>query len=421
MTTYAISDTSNSFIHMAQTLGIGGSAPTDTGIKETLIVGNQSITSTLGNPSPDVSHLTVYGNTKITGKIRCGGINMIDDSKQLSYVDILSPLLSTIYGNAANFNNNVTHNTLLNNYLQNGFDNKGILIRNKYDNIAFSNNGPNDLGFDVSPSGSNGLAMYMITQNIAGVEYPASITTNLSLVSNNFANYKQVFTQRVDIATEGQIFAGAGYVIPSDKRIKQDIETYDQLVALKQVNDLRVTTYKKIDDPLQKIEVGFISQEVKEVIPESIEKLKMYIPDIHKWVPCTYDDKTHSITIDNTFNLTFMYRLQVCDENGKKYSAIVTDVEDGKAVINSTEFDTENPAISKRIFLYGKLVDDFLTLDKNVIFSVAIASIQALSKKVDDLTTRLELLENSNSKKEESHKPVPKPRAKRAPKQKSEV
>ena len=415
MTTYAISDTSYSFIHMAQTIGVGGSAAPDPRIKETLIVGNQSITSTLGNPSPDVSHLTVYGNTKITGKIRCGGINMIDDDKQLTFLDTFSPFISTIYGNIENFNSNIAHTTFLNDYLQNKFDDKGILIKNKYDNIAFSNNGV-DLG-SVSPSGSNGLAMYMITQNIAGVEYTESITTDLSLVSGNFANYRQIFTQRVDIATEGQIFAGGGYVIPSDKRIKQDIETYDQLVALKQINDLRVTTYKKIDDPLQKIEVGFISQEVKEVIPQSIEKLKMYVPDIHKWVPCTYDKETHSITIDNTFNLTFMYRLQVCDENGKKYSAIVTDVEDGKAVINSVEFDTENPAISKRIFLYGKLVNDFLTLDKNVIFSVAIASIQALSKKVDDLTTRLELLENSNSKRES----VPKPRAKRAPKQKSEI
>ena len=408
MTTYAISDTSRSFIYMAQTLGISGSGPTDTGVKETLIVGNQSIKSTIGNPDPTVSHLTVYGNTKITGKIRCGGINMIDDNKQLSYMDIESPLLSTIYGNVSNFNSNIVRNSMLSNYLQNGFDDKGVLIKNKYANIAFSNNGL-DFATTVTPFGSNGLPMYMVTDNITGDV--SSITTDLALVINGFGNYRQVFTQRVDIATEGQIFAGGGYVVPSDKRIKQDIETYYQLVALKQVNDLLVTTYKKIDDPLQKIEVGFISQEVKEVIPESIEKLKMYVPDMHKWVPCTYDEETQSITIDNTFNLTFMYRLQVCDENGKKYSAIVTDVEDGKAVINSAEFDIEKPAISKRIFLYGKLVNDFLTLDKNVIFSIAIASIQALSKQVNELTSRLDLLEQ---------KPAPKPRAKRVAKQKSE-
>ena len=408
MTTYAISDTSRSFIHMAQTLGISGSGGgADTGVKETLIIGNQAITSTLGNPDPAVSHLTVYGNTKITGKIRCGGINMIDDDKQLTYLDLFSPLLNTIYGNVENFNSNIAHTSILYDYLKNGFDDKSVFIKNKYTGIAFSNNSV-DIGIDVSPSGSNGLAMYMISDNNTGSV--SNITTNLPLVSNNFANYRQVFTQRVDIATEGQIFAGGGYVVPSDKRIKQDIETYDQLVALKQINDLRVTTYKKIDDPLQKIEVGFISQEVKEVIPESIEKLKMYVPDIHKWVPCTYDEEARSITIDNTFNLTFMYRLQVCDENGKKYSAIVTDVEDGKAVINSTEFDIEKPVISKRIFLYGKLVNDFLTLDKNVIFSIAIASIQALSKQVNELTSRLDLLEQ---------KSAPKPRAKRVPKQKS--
>jgi hypothetical protein len=407
MTTYAISDTSRSFIHMAQTLGISGSGGgADTGVKETLVVGDQAITSTLGNPSPNVAHLTVYGNTKITGKIRCGGVSMVDDL----YLDILSPNLTTIYGNLANFNSSI-HDAILNNYLTNQTikDDKGVLIINKYSGIAYMD--PSSGKYSSYKSSSESLPVFIATvKNSAGVDQVSSVTTDLSLVTSNFGNYRQVFRQRVDIATQGQIFAGGGYIVPSDKRIKQDIETYDQLVALKQINDLRVTTYKKIDDPLQKIEVGFISQEVKEVIPESVEKLKMYIPDIHKWVPCTYDEETQSITIDNTFNLTFMYRLQVSDENGKKYSAIVTDVEDGKAVINSAEFDTEKPAISKRIFLYGKLVNDFLTLDKNVIFSIAIASIQALSKQVNELTSRLDLLEQ---------KPAPKPRAKRVPKQKS--
>jgi hypothetical protein len=168
---------------------------------------------------------------------------------------------------------------------------------------------------------------------------------------------------------------------------------------------------------LRKLEVGFISQEVKEIIPESIGKMKMYIPDIHKWVPCTYDEEAQTVTIENTFDLTFMYRLQICDENGKKYPAIVTDIEDGKAVIHSDLFETEKPDISKRVFLYGKLVNDFLTLDKDVIFSVAVSSIQALSKQVNELTARLERLENYQKTEEP---PQPKQRAKRVTKPKNE-
>lgn len=394
MTTYAISDTSKSFIHMAQTIGIAVSGPKDTGIKETLIVGNMSIKDSKNQLAPDVSHLSVYGNARITGKIRCGGVLMEDDGALLNYFDVVS--LSAIYGNDSVFNANFNtfHNQTLENFIQNGVDSQGFSNVNKHTGVAIDS---------VSK-----LPIYL-----AG---DTSTTTNLQTVNSNPSNFFQVFTQRIDIATQGRIFSNGGYIMPSDKRIKEDIKTYDQLVALKQLNDLRVTTYKKIDDPFKKIEVGFISQEVKEIIPESITKIKMHIPDIYKWVPCTYDDETKSVTIDNTFELTFMYRLQVMDENFKKYSAVVTDVEDGKAVIHSTEFESKNdeekPAISNRIFLYGKHVNDFLTLDKDVIFSVAVASIQALSKQVTDLTSRLEALE---TKKDE---PLKKQKAKRVVKQK---
>lgn len=395
MTTYAISDTSKSFIHMAQTLGIAGSGPTDTGIKETLIVGNMSIKDSKNQLAPDVSHLSVYGNARITGKIRCGGVLMEDDNALLNYLNSIP--LSTIYGNGSNFNTNFNtyHNQTLENFIQNGVDAKAFLNVNKHTGVAIDN--------------VTGLPIYVSSVTSA-------VTTDIGLVASNPSNYLQVFTERIDIATQGRIFSNGGYIMPSDKRIKEDIKTYDQLVALKQLNDLRVTTYKKIDDPLKKIEVGFISQEVKEIIPESITKIKMHIPDIYKWVPCTYNDETNSVTIDNTFELTFMYRLQVMDENFKKYSAVVTDVEDGKAIIHSPEFESKNdgekPAISNRIFLYGKYVNDFLTLDKDVIFSVAVASIQALSKQVTDLTSRLEALE---TKKDE---PLKKQRAKRVVKQK---
>lgn len=424
MTTYAISDTSNSFIRMAQAIGIAGSPPKDTGIKETLIVGNQAITNSLGNPDPTISHLSVFGNAKITGKIRCGGFDMVDDDTNNTFLDVFGPLLSDIYGNVTSFNNIIKDPALtkqtIDNFLKNTDPNSGAPYAFLYNEIALSNGNnkplvPGDNTTIISPQpGNTGLPLFAISNTTTGSF--TNITTDiLAFVSNNYGSYRQVFNQRVDIAAQGQIFANAGYIIPSDKRIKEDIKTYDQLIALKQINDLRVTTYKKIDDPLRKLEVGFISQEVKEIIPESVEKMKMYIPDIHKWVPCTYDDETQTVTIENAFDLTFMCRLQVCDENGKKYPGVVTDIEDGKAVIHSTLFESEKPDISKRVFLYGKLVNDFLTLDKNVIFSVAVSSIQALSKQVNDLTARLERLENCQKIEEP---PQPKQRAKRVTKPK---
>jgi hypothetical protein len=54
---------------------------------------------------------------------------------------------------------------------------------------------------------------------------------------------------------------------------------------------LRVVEYKKIDSEKHSDEIGFIAQEVKEVIPESIDTYFGFIPNIYKSVSFTKKDK----------------------------------------------------------------------------------------------------------------------------------
>ena len=216
---------------------------------------------------------------------------------------------------------------------------------------------------------------------------------NLQFITkDNFCNISIYVKKKITIAAKHHIHAGAGFIQSSDQRIKTDIQTYDSSLALDQINALRVTSYKKIETPLQE-EVGFIAQEVHKILPNAVEKMTMYIPSIHKWVSCTYDDKKHTISVDNSsLNLNYKENIQIKDNKDYTYSCIVIDTE-YSAILHSTEFVTNPPSIKDKVFLYGKSVDDFMSLNKNNIFTVAVSAIQMLDQKVTYLTKRLEALE----------------------------
>lgn len=71
--------------------------------------------------------------------------------------------------------------------------------------------------------------------------------------------------------------SNTGWIIWSDRRIKENIKTIDN--ALDKVLALRGVYYNKIDDPKKERQVGYIAQEVKEVVPELVvysEELDIY-------------------------------------------------------------------------------------------------------------------------------------------------
>jgi len=218
-------------------------------------------------------------------------------------------------------------------------------------------------------------------KDISGVITQDPFQNYLELVNkDNFCHISIYVKKKITIAAKHHIHAGAGFIQSSDQRIKTDIQTYDSSLALDQIKALRVTSYKKIETPLQE-EIGFIAQEVHKILPNTVEKMTMYIPNIHKWISCTYDDKKHTISVDNSsLNLNYKENIQIKDNKECTYSCIVIDTEYG-AVLHSTEFVTKPPSIKDKVFLYGKSVDDFMSLNKNDIFTVAVSAIQMLDQK----------------------------------------
>jgi hypothetical protein len=354
MTTYAISDTSNSFIHMAYTTGI----TSDSGGQQL------SVNSMAISPSSVTTE-----NVVVSGQIRCGGLKL-DTPSDILYPGLVP--LSSIFGTYDNF-------TKLNPFSK------------SVDSIVYTSLGltyPNPV---ISPSIDVSSRYYF--KDTSGVIQQDPFVDTSMIKLENYSNISiYVEMDKVDIAAKNWVHSGLGFIQSSDERIKTDIKTYNSSVALDQLNALRVVSYKKIETPLQD-EVGFIAQEVHKILPNAIEKMTMYIPSIHKWFQCTYDDKKHTISVDNSsLNLVYKENIQIKDNKGVAYSCTVIDTE-YNAVLYSTEFLTKPPSIKDTVFLYGKSVNDFMSLNKDDIFSIAVSAIQLLDQKVTDLTKRLESLE----------------------------
>jgi len=265
--------------------------------------------------------------------------------------------------------------------------------------------------------------MISMSKNLASsYTIPSKDITLNSLICKSTLNVIGNISSAGDINFQGNLVSDTitsnNFANFSDKRIKYEIKTYDHLNALKQIENLRITTFKKIDDKKNEVNIGFIAQEVDEIIPESIGKMDNYIPDIYQMIDCIYKDDEKEVIFDNKFNLKFRTRLKIIDQNENEFTGTIIDTENNKVVLSLDDNSRFLPSFkNNKTFLYGKNVNDFHFVKKDYIFAVAISATQELSKQIknqekiiNDLTSRLEKLE---SNKIVTTEPVKKTRSKK--------
>ena len=191
-----------------------------------------------------------------------------------------------------------------------------------------------------------------------------------------------------------------GFIWGSDKRIKNDIVEVNDSRALDMINKIESKEYH-YTDPLRRKEmktIGFIAQEVKEVFPNAVSLQQEYIPDelrvIENPVWTINDSGNNILTIDDldlSDNHTGSCKFYVSNDpsgNDEVFKEIM--VEDDK---QSFIFDKK----WNNVFLWGKEVNDFHSIDKNMIFALHHSAIQELSRKNDSKTDRINVLEEENN------------------------
>ena len=184
----------------------------------------------------------------------------------------------------------------------------------------------------------------------------------------------------ININATNWVRAQQGFLIDSDQRIKKDVDEVPDNYALFQVNELE-TKYYHYRDPLRKNKhktIGFMAQDVKEVVPNAVSLINEYVPDELRAISnpvWTEEGDKWRLTIDDlafSDNHTKMCRL--CLGKTNKFTDLKVE-EDNKSFVVSSKTDD--------VFLWGKEVNDFHSLDKNMIFALHHSAIQELSKKND--------------------------------------
>jgi hypothetical protein len=170
----------------------------------------------------------------------------------------------------------------------------------------------------------------------------------------------------------------------SDRRIKDIMGQSDGPEDLQIIQKLRVTDYRMKDrvangdTPCK----GFIAQEVETVIPEAVTKSRQFVPDIYaaasgaKFDPAA---KTVAVKLAKAHGLKTGDRVRLMTEAGKMDLPI-------SSVPSEQEFVAANcQKDPKQVFVFGKEVSDFRTLNYDRIFTTGISAMQELARRVTTL------------------------------------
>lgn len=188
------------------------------------------------------------------------------------------------------------------------------------------------------------------------------------------------------IKTNNPIWVKSDLVMSSDIRIKNNIRDINDNDALNKIMSIEPKTYNYIDinRGTEKV-IGFIAQQIYDVIPRAITMNKEVIPNIYCYGnildDCIYLIDYNGI-ISNKIGLNSVI---IIEKDGIKYNDIVVEI------LGDSIFKIENRSKINdlKIFIYGSYVLDFHALDKNYIYTLSVCSTQDIDRKqkilIDDI------------------------------------
>jgi Head domain of trimeric autotransporter adhesin/Chaperone of endosialidase len=233
--------------------------------------------------------------------------------------------------------------------------------------------------------------------------YPSSTS-----LTQNFTNAYQANTSI--LADEGIIsktYIGAvATAIASDNRIKNIISLSNNAEDLERLKKIQITNYRMKDAATWGTQTfkKVIAQQVEEVYPEVIKLQTSVIPDIYSLAESvTYDAATKnlSVTLLKEYNIKIGEKLElVHPEKGKILSEVIS--------VSGNSFTVKDWShATDKIFVFGRQVNDFRSVDYEALSMLGISAIQQLAKEVeelritnDELRIKNEKLESKNNKTE---------------------
>jgi hypothetical protein len=188
-----------------------------------------------------------------------------------------------------------------------------------------------------------------------------------------------------------QAILSPSYWNPSDERIKKDIRALKDNESLDILRQLETKSYEYIDQIQRRSGkiIGFIAQDVNKTIPSAVTTLTKIIPNEMRLITVNFERKgidSWEMTLNEVLSPgTYRFIFETFDDN-----EVAKDLttEDGKIFYVEHQY-------KKEVLLYGKEIDDFLTIDKNKIFAVAYSALQQVDKNQIALQQKVASLEET--------------------------
>jgi len=165
----------------------------------------------------------------------------------------------------------------------------------------------------------------------------------------------------------------------SDQRIKTNFKLSEGSSDLQLINKIEVTDYTHIDTLSKgnQYKKGFIAQQVESIYPAAVAKSTNFIPDIYCFSESVEHDSvenTLAISLSNEHNLQQGDLLRFFGTENSYEQEVLEVISPTQFVVAAVEDRHDH------MFIFGKQVDDFRSIDYDQVFSIGISAIQELSK-----------------------------------------
>ena len=180
----------------------------------------------------------------------------------------------------------------------------------------------------------------------------------------------------------------AVYVAISDERVKSNIVDIHDTTALDQLRQLQPKYYEYVDKVRSgsSTVIGFIAQEVKEVVPQAVSVADGEIPNIYETAEVSANTLTftnfHTSNLDATSNTLVVY-----EEGDKRKELTIVEVVDEHTIRVDTEVSGED------VFVFGQVVQDFHHLNKDYLWTIATSALQEVDRQLQQEKARNDRLE----------------------------
>ena len=238
--------------------------------------------------------------------------------------------------------------------------------------------GASYIGIGTKPDTGLPLKVASGTTSLTGDYYHLTTSTNILSSNKTWTNISAYF--------DSHILINGDVVITSDVRIKNNINDINSKKSLNLISKINPKSFKYIDfvEKGYKNNYGFIAQDIKEFIPDAVGYKKENIPNIFKLFEVK--DDIIETTEDLTSKLSINDNIKIINKDNKEDYKILE--------ISSNHIKIDKKIEGEKCFIYGKEIEDFHILDKDIIFTLNISATQELNKKIKKQKKKIKKQEN---------------------------